>query len=239
MDGLDLSLPTVAENLAMEAALLEEAEASPQPRETLRIWESPEIAVVVGRASIVPGEVDVQYCRARNIPIRRRTSGGCAVVAGPGCLMYSVILNIERRPFLQSIDAAHEFVLDRLVAATSNAIVGVQRRGISDLTWNDAKISGNSLQVKRRHVLYHGTLLYDFPLDLIESCLKQPPREPDYRRGRRHREFVANLPATAEQLRDGLFSAWEIQNQRTEWPAQRAIELVHERYERPEWNERR
>ena len=48
--------------------------------------------VVIGRSSRTADEVDLEYCRAEGIPVLRRCSGGAAVVVGPGCLMYSVVL---------------------------------------------------------------------------------------------------------------------------------------------------
>jgi len=50
MRYLDLTLPSPAENLALDEALLEEAEASGRPTETLRLWEPRQPAVVVGRS---------------------------------------------------------------------------------------------------------------------------------------------------------------------------------------------
>ena len=64
------------------------------------------------------------------------------------------------------------------------------------------------MRVKREHLLYHGTLLYDFPLEMIGRCLAMPPREPDYRQARPHDAFVANLPLDAAMLRSALRTAW-------------------------------
>ena len=82
MRYLDLTLPTAAENLALDEALLEEAEAAGGPTEMLRLWESPQPLVVVGRSSRIDAEVRVDACRASGIPILRRASGGAAIVAG-------------------------------------------------------------------------------------------------------------------------------------------------------------
>jgi len=49
MRYLDLTLPTPAENLALDEALLEEAERAGRATETLRVWEPREPIVVVGR----------------------------------------------------------------------------------------------------------------------------------------------------------------------------------------------
>ncbi len=73
----------------------------------------------------------------------------------------------------------------------------MKRAGISDLVLGDRKFSGNSLRCKRDHFLYHGTLLYQFPLEQIGELLKMPARQPNYRQGRPHGEFVMNLPLDA------------------------------------------
>ena len=96
MNFLHLTLPTAAEICAHEA-LLEEAELAGQPLERLRLWESPQAMVVVGRSSRVGDEVRVDVCRAQ-VPVLRRVSGGATIVAGPGCLMYAVVLSYQLRP---------------------------------------------------------------------------------------------------------------------------------------------
>jgi lipoate-protein ligase A len=59
-------------------------------------------------------------------------------------------------------------------------------------------------------LLHHGTFLCDFDLGLMERYLKKPAREPAYRRGRSHGEFVANLPLSAETIRARLSRAWPL-----------------------------
>jgi lipoate---protein ligase len=236
---LDLTLPTSAENLALDEALLEQAESGDGPSEALRLWESPRPVVVVGRSSRVDDEVDRQACERRGLPILRRTSGGAAVVAGPGCLMYAVVLDYQRRPHVQMIQQAHCYVIGMLANAIRPLIPQVTCCGTSDLALDDRKFSGNSLRCKRTHLLYHGTLLYDFSLDLISTCLKQPPRQPEYRQGRRHDDFVTNLPLTADQLRKALMHTWAVDGTMERWPEYRTRELVKQRYSQDSWNLRR
>lgn len=233
---LELTLPNPAANIALDEALLETAEQQPEPWEVLRLWEAPRPLVVVGRSSRVAEEVDQLACQRLDVPILRRCSGGAAVVAGPGCLMYAVVLSYELRPQLKMIDHAHQFVLARLVAGLSPHFPAVRAQGISDLTCHNRKISGNSLRCKRRHLLYHGTLLYDFPLAQIEQLLRTPPRQPDYRAGRGHGQFVANLPAPADLLRASLPKAFEAAEPLDAWPQALTAELVATRYAQPAWN---
>ena len=82
MQLLDLTLPTPAENVALDEALLLEAERSDgSSSEVLRIWEPPDPMVVVGRSTSVAAEVDVDRCWSDNVPILRRCSGGTSIVA--------------------------------------------------------------------------------------------------------------------------------------------------------------
>lgn len=238
MQYLDLTLPTPAENLALDEALLETAERAGQPREVLRLWEPADAAVIVGRSSHVVCEVNQGECQRRGIPILRRSSGGAAVVIGPGCLMYSLVLSYGRRPELRAIDQAHHTVLDALVRALGPLVPGVACRGTSDMTIGDVKISGNSVRCKREHLLYHGTLLHDFPLDLIQACLLMPPRQPAYRGGREHATFVRNLAVDAGELRRALVSEWQADEVYAQWPAELMQQLVAEKYSRHDWNYR-
>ena len=239
MRYLDLTLPTPAENLALDEALLEEAELAGRPTETLRLWEPLAPMVVVGRSSRIDAEVRRGACRQRGIPIVRRASGGAAVVTGPGCLMYGLVLSYQRRPELRMIDRAHRFVLGRIASALRPLVPGVTCRGTSDLAVSDLKFSGNSVRCKRDHFLYHGTILYNFGLDLIDRCLTIPPRQPDYRNGRAHGDFLANLPLPADQIRQILRAAWNASELRTDWPEDRTARLAADKYARRELNEQR
>ena len=218
MDYYDLTLDEPEENIALDEALLNEAETVEEPRECLRVWEPAEPLVVVGRNSKIDAEVNVDYCREQGIPVLRRASGGCAIVTGPGCLMYAVVLSYRERPELRQLDEAHRFVLDTVLKALRPLVANVERQGTCDLVVGPHKFSGNSLRCRRNALLYHGTLLYDFPLTLVSKCLKKPPREPEYRAGREHTAFVMNLPVRPEAMKDGLRTAWLVDHVREEWP---------------------
>ena len=236
MEYLDLTLPDAVENVALDEALLDEAEATDSVRETLRVWEAERPLVVVGRSSCIDREVQLDVCQAMGVPVVRRISGGAAVVAGLGCLMYTLVLDYRLWPELRTIGNAHRWVLNSIAAALRPHAPQVQVCGTSDLAIGGRKFSGNSARCRRRQLLYHGTLLYDFPLPLIERCLKMPPRTPDYRAGRSHAGFVANLPIDAATLRRLLIKAFDAREPRADWPTGRVTQLVAEKYGRREWN---
>ena len=242
MQYLDLTLSSITENLALDEALLNDADRmthSAPEGELLRIWESPTIAVVVGRGTQVEKEIDCQACEQDGVPILRRCSGGTSVVAGPGCLMYAVLISYAGKPELRSVDAAHEYVMSRMKSGLSELSNDVAFRGLCDLTVGEMKFSGNALRCKRNFFLYHGTVLYDFSLNLISKYLATPPREPAYRKGRDHASFVTNFPSSAQTIKKVIRDCWNAQTQVSHWPRQMTRELVNERYSQSSWNRRR
>lgn len=210
--------PRFSENLAFDEWLLARAAERRDGTETLRIWRPPAYAVVIGRGSKYGDEVNASYCESRGIPVFRRHSGGAAIVTGPGCWMYSVVLDLIKRPGLRDLQVAHQTVMAqiRLAAQVLAPHTVVQVQGTCDLTIDGRKCSGNSLRVVRDHLLYHGTLLVHFDLPLLASCLLTPPRQPDYRQQRPHEQFVANLAGDDAAKGEVLWAQWRQQLQ-TGW----------------------
>jgi lipoate-protein ligase A len=242
MDYLEHTCNDPAEDLALDEALLERAEQAADEAgaagdgEVLRIWEMRRPAVVLGRSSQAAVEANLPECARRGVPVLRRTSGGAAIVAGPGCLMYSVVLSYARRPHLRAIDEAHRFVLGTVLKAIRPSVPGAAIQGTSDLAVAGRKFSGNSLRCRREHLLYHGTLLYDFPLDAIAACLGTPPRQPAYRERRPHGEFVMNLPLIRSELIAGLRAAFAADAPLADLPWPLVRTLVETKYGRDDWN---
>ena len=244
MQRLELTLATPAENLALDEALLDWAEEANADWEFLRIWESPQPMVVVGRSSRVHEEVDEAACRGANVPILRRSSGGAAIVAGPGCLMYAVVLSYRLRPALKDIGRAHSYVLGRLAEALgplvsswgSVAHVGTSDLALLNRSSERRKFSGNSMRAKRTHVLYHGTLIYACDMPLLAKLLRMPPRQPEYRAARSHEAFLTNLPLDRPSLVKAIDYAWPTVGELSDWPRERVAALVVERFRQESWN---
>ncbi len=263
IQNLLLTLKTAAANLALDEALLEAAEvgacpgplssSSPEPSSfqgVLRLWEPKHYFVVLGRSSQPRQEVSLAVCARDGIPLLRRHSGGATIVAGPGCLMYAVVLKHgfhgdgadPARQFqsLPDIQATHQFVLGRMAQALSPVAPRIVRTGISDLAIPGAhspgsetrlrKFSGNSLRCKRTHLLYHGTLLYNFDLARISRWLKMPPRHPEYRSARSHEQFLTNLPVSRDSMIQALLRGWRANQPLEDWPREQTARLAREKY---------
>lgn len=234
----DQTFPTPEENLACDEALLEEAEARGGPG-VLRFWESQRHFVVLGYANKAAEEVDLEACRAQGVPVLRRCSGGGTVLQGPGCLNYSLVLPLDAAPPLASISGANRFILERnrdaLAAATG---LPITLEGHTDLALGGRKFSGNAQRRKRTHLLFHGGILLDFDVRLLTALLRMPARQPDYRLGRSHADFLTRLETTRDVVRAALRRAWSASAPAAPPSDKTNARLVAEKYSRPEWNVR-
>lgn len=238
MHFLDLTLPSLAENLALDEALLLRAEEG-EGGEALRLWTWPNFAVVLGAGGVIVDDVHEIQCETDGIPIARRSSGGGTVLLGPGCLLFSLILNMDRAPELAQINPSYRWILGRVAAALAGIQPGIEPMGISDLAIAGRKFSGNSQQRKRHFLLHHGTLLHGFDLDDISRYLKLPPKRPDYRADRSHRDFLMNLPDRPDEIRCCIRNQWQAAETMLDWPTDLVQRLVAEKYSSREFIRRR
>jgi lipoate---protein ligase len=169
--------------------LLRDVRAGGRPLVTARAFDR--TLVVLGRGSRPQVELHLEACRADDVAVSRRAGGGCAVVLDPG----NVIVSLAA-PMRGFGDLGRQW--QRLTAWMIDALAavghpGLAREGISDLARSDRKVGGASLY-RTADLLYFATTLLVRPeVDLMERWLAHPPREPAWRRGRRHAEFVGAL----------------------------------------------
>jgi lipoate-protein ligase A len=235
---LDLTLTDLNENLALDEALLLDAERG-AGGETLRLWAWPSYAVVLGAAGVIADDVDESACTADGVPLARRASGGGTVLLGPGCLNYSLVLAMDRAPELSQVTPSYCYVARVMAAALADIQPGIELAGSSDLAVLGCKFSGNAQQRKRRFLLHHGTVLHGFDFAKIGRYLRLPPRRPEYRADRRHADFLMNLPDRSAEIRAALARGWDARATTSQWPADAVRELVETKYARPEWVRRR
>ena len=233
----DLSLATPEENLACDEALLELCEAGAAD-DLLRFWEPPpQHFVVLGYANKAEREVNLPFCRAHGIPVLRRCTGGGTVLQGPGVLNYTLVLRFEATGPLRTISTTNEFILKRHEAALARLLgTAVARQGQTDLAIGGLKFSGNAQRRLRRCLIFHGAFLLNLDIGLLEQALLMPSRQPDYRAGRSHRDFLLNLKLPADAIKSALGQAWQANEPLSEIPFPEIQRLAREKYAQDEWN---
>src|SRR5437764_12215013 len=102
----------------------------------------------------------------------------------------------------------------------------VEVRGQSDLAIGDQKFSGNSQRRRREFLLFHGSFLLNFDFGMIEQVLKFPSKQPDYRSGRSHKEFLMNAGVASDAIKTALATAWSANEGQVCAPSARIETLV-------------
>jgi lipoate-protein ligase A len=157
----------------------------------IQLYRYPGTAVVLGRGSKPSVELNLDSCINDGITIERRRGGGCSVVLDRGNLICSVAYPL---PGLGGIHQSYDRVTGWLIDGLADCgIPGVKREGATDLALNGMKVGGGCIYRERGLLFYSTTILFDPDIDMIERYLLHPPREPDYRRDRSHRDFVTSL----------------------------------------------
>lgn len=169
--------------------LIEGTRRDRRPR--VRVYPFDRIAVVIGRGSRPGLELYLDRCVADGVPVLRRHGGGCAVLLDPGNVIVSVVIPAggilgSRRWFRQ----LSEWLIEGLKRV---GIEGVLRAGVSDLVVGGRKVSGACIHRSKDLLFYSATLLVKPDLAKVDRYLRHPPREPDYRQGRPHAQFMGSL----------------------------------------------
>lgn len=184
--------PEVLRGIEGDFAML----ASARDQVVARTWTCPGLAVVLGVSRDASVEIDEAECARRGAAVLRRASGGGTVAIGDGTLQYAFALphGDDAPPSLDDVKrAANAWVAAAL--ASAGVVVELARDASGDLVAGDRKVGGVALRRVRHATLLHGTLLVEADLEAIAAVLRHPAREPAWRRGRGHLDFLANLGA--------------------------------------------
>ena len=236
----DLTMPRVAEDLALDEAMLVLADEGGSPP-LVRFWEARDYAVVLGASRRLRDDVLVDACRADGVPVLRRSSGGGSVVVGPGALNVTVILPEAAALGLAAVDVAQRYVLERIAESIRRAGRPVAVMGHGDLTLGDRKCGGSAQRRLKHWFLVHCSILYQFAIERIIRYLAIPARQPAYRQARGHQHFLTNLelprPVLVDALRPesspGSDTSPDLAGALGLLPA-----LIAEKYANPAWIER-
>lgn len=151
-----------------------------------------ELVVVLSRARDPAREIFLDRCREDDVPVLVRPTGGGAVVLGPGVVVGSALQ--VAAPGWHFPEPYFGLFCGAVVEALAECgVAGASRRGTSDVCVGDRKAAGCSLRLWRGRVLFQVAVIVDLDLGLLDRYLRAPTREPSYRRGRPHRDFVTTM----------------------------------------------
>ena len=154
--------------------------------------------VVLGSSNKAETESILASCRANGIDVLRRYGGGGTVLLYPGCCVVSLGLWVkdryENNRYFYEINQS---IIDCL-AVQIDCFKKLSQDGISDIVFGPRKVAGTSMFRSRNYLLFQASILVECDQRLIEEYLAHPSKEPEYRKGRSHRDFLIGLSEISE-----------------------------------------
>ena len=138
---------------------------------------------------------------------------------------------------LGNITGTNRYIMRRHQTALETMIgTRINFQEHTDLAVGELKFSGNAQYRKRRFLLFHGTFLINLDISLVEKLLTLPSKEPPYRQGRSHADFLTNLNVDSDGIKEILKSSWNAKEVLNRVPSDKINRIVKERYSTEGWN---
>jgi lipoate-protein ligase A len=155
------------------------------------IWIPDKTYIVLGASNNVEDSLYMENVVQDNVTILKRPSGGQTVILTPNNIMISAVF-FDRNKLHPKDVFRH---INRLIisAIEKMGIHNLSLMGISDIAISGKKILGSAIYRTKNALLYHAVLNLGEPAATFERYLKHPHKEPDYRHGRSHTDFVTSL----------------------------------------------
>jgi len=155
------------------------------------IWISDKVYIVLGASNNPMEALNMENVKKDNITVLKRPSGGQTVILTPNNIIIAVAF-FDRKT-MHPKDVFQQ--INKLIISTieHTGIHDLSLMGISDIAISGKKILGSAIYRSKEALLYHAVLNLGEPSVTFERYLKHPSKEPDYRQGRSHTEFVTSL----------------------------------------------
>jgi lipoate---protein ligase len=165
---------------------------------TVKVWRPDQMCLVLGQSNNPETSLVVEQVVEDQIPVYKRPSGGETVILTPNMLVISVVFRVPTlrnpKPYFVKVNSGIISALEK------QGVTGLNQKGISDITIYDKKILGSSIYRTTEKMFYHAVLNISESIDTISKYIAHPAKEPDYRQGRSHKEFVTSLQEAGYEL---------------------------------------
>ncbi len=166
------------------------------------LWQPDKTYVVLGRSDTPGKAINHEVVWKKNITVIQRPSGGHTVVLTPKTIVISLKVPVDKFAAKMIFRMANKIIIDSL---EKQSIKNLIEKGISDIVIGNKKILGSSIYKTKTAFFYHAVLNVAEDPKFISKLLKHPVREPDYRQGRKHYEFVTSLKQAGYSFSFDLF----------------------------------
>jgi len=144
----------------------------PETPDTIILVGPTDPYVCIGYHQELEKEVDVDYCRERDLPIYRREVGGGAVYLDKGQVFTQWIFHRDSLP--ASLEERFALYIKPLVDTYQSLGIPANHRPVNDVHVQGKKIGGTGAAQMGEAEVVVGSLMFDFNFDLMARVLKVP-----------------------------------------------------------------
>lgn len=162
--------------------------------------------VCIGFHQDVDQEVDLEYCRAKNIPVFRRDLGGGAVYLDGDQLFFHLILRKDNPEVPKSKASFYKKFLQPIIQVYRRIGIPAEYKPVNDVITGTRKISGTGVGEIGECVVFVGNLIVDFNYGEMSRVLKVPDEK---FRDKVHRTLQENLTTIRRELGEEKSKAWD------------------------------
>ncbi|OYD26484.1 lipoate-protein ligase A [Mycoplasma testudineum] len=197
------------ENLVLEEAILRDENIT----DDIFYFYRNDNSIIIGRNQNIYEEVNLYFAREKNINLYRRISGGGAVYQDLNNVCFSYITHSK---------GSYEKFLTPIIEFLKSLGLNATFKGRNDLAVDGFKVSGNAQYSTPTRMVHHGTLLFDFNIEIMQNALKVNPLKMESKGIKSIRQRVASLinlmpeKITIEEFVQKLVSWFAKENNATE-----------------------
>lgn len=161
------------------------------------VWQPDFTCIILGSSNKISESLHLKNILADGVPVYKRPTGGESVILSREMLVASVSKPQQGIGAVKKYFKEYNNILERALSGLGVKDLG--QKGISDISIGNQKIVGCAIHQNRERVFYHAVLNWNESVELMEKYLRHPGREPDYRLGRKHEDFVTCLKLHAKE----------------------------------------
>jgi len=155
------------------------------------IWIPDKVYIVLGASNNPADALNMDMVEKDKIAVLKRPSGGQTVILTPNNIIIAAVFFGKKT--MHPKDVFQQINKLIISAIEQTGIHDLSMMGISDIAISGKKILGSAIYRSKEALLYHAVLNLGEPSITFERYLKHPSKEPEYRQGRSHAEFVTSL----------------------------------------------
>ena len=174
-------------------------------REALSLVSPATPYVCIGFHQDLEQEVDLEFCKANDIPVFRREVGGGSTYLDGDQLFFQLILHRDNPAVPMRKEIFYRKFLQPIINVYRRIGIPAEYRPINDVIVGTRKISGTGVGEIGDCIVFVGNLIVDFNHEMMSRVLKVPDEK---FRDKVHKSLMENLSTIRHELGEKKAREW-------------------------------